>query len=82
MFFYEVEGHMQILSSLGRVKNIRPKKSLTIGYLGTPSIICYSLFYKVHVYIWFTGLNEIACNNRGVCIKRVSVNLGATAVDN
>ena len=29
MFFYEVEGHMQKLSSFGRGKKIRPKKSLT-----------------------------------------------------
>ena len=29
MFFYEVEGHMQKLSSFGRRKKIRPKKSLT-----------------------------------------------------
>ena len=29
MFFYEVEGHMQKLSSFGRVKKIPPKKSLT-----------------------------------------------------
>ena len=26
MFFYEVEGHMQKLSSFGRGKKIRPKK--------------------------------------------------------
>ena len=29
MFFYEVEGHMQKLSSFGRGKKIRPKESLT-----------------------------------------------------
>ena len=29
MFFYEVEGHMLKLSSFGRGKKIRPKKSLT-----------------------------------------------------
>ena len=29
MFFYEVEGHMQKLSSFGRGKTIHPKKSLT-----------------------------------------------------
>ena len=29
MFFYEVEGHVQKLSSFGRGKNIRPKKSRT-----------------------------------------------------
>ena len=29
MFFYEVEGHRQKLSSFGRGKKIRPKKSLT-----------------------------------------------------
>ena len=29
MFFYKVEGHMQKLSSFGRGKTIRPKKSLT-----------------------------------------------------
>ena len=29
MFFYEVEGHMLKLSSFGRGKTIRPKKSLT-----------------------------------------------------
>ena len=29
MFFYEVEGHMPKLSSFGRGKTIRPKKSLT-----------------------------------------------------
>ena len=29
IFFYEVEGHMQKLSSFGRGKKIRPKKSLT-----------------------------------------------------
>ena len=29
MFFYEVEGHMQNLSSFGRGKKIWPKKSLT-----------------------------------------------------
>ena len=29
MFFYEVEGHMQKLSSFGQGKNIQPKKSLT-----------------------------------------------------
>ena len=29
MFFYEVEGHMPKLSSFGRGKIIRPKKSLT-----------------------------------------------------
>ena len=28
MFFYEVEGHMPKLSSFGRGKTIRPKKSL------------------------------------------------------
>ena len=28
MFFYEVEGHMQKLSSFGQGKKIRPKKSL------------------------------------------------------
>ena len=30
MFFYEIEGHMQKLSSLGRVKKIWPKKSLRL----------------------------------------------------
>ena len=30
MFFYEVEGHTQKLSSFGQVKNIRPKKSLKL----------------------------------------------------
>ena len=31
MFFYEIEGHMQKLSSFGRVKKkIRPKKSLRL----------------------------------------------------
>ena len=29
MFFYKVEGHMPKLSSFGRGKTIRPKKSLT-----------------------------------------------------
>ena len=29
MFFYKVEGHMPKLSSFGRGKNFRPKKSLT-----------------------------------------------------
>ena len=29
MSFYEVEGHLQKLSSFGRGKKIRPKKSLT-----------------------------------------------------
>ena len=29
MFFYKVEGHMPKLSSLGRGKKFRPKKSLT-----------------------------------------------------
>ena len=29
MFFYEVEGHTQKLSSFGGGKKIRPKKSLT-----------------------------------------------------
>ena len=29
MFFYDVEGHMPKLSSVGRGKTIRPKKSLT-----------------------------------------------------
>ena len=29
MFFYEVEGHMPKLSSFGRGKTTRPKKSLT-----------------------------------------------------
>ena len=29
MFFYKVEGHMSKLSSFGRGKTIRPKKSLT-----------------------------------------------------
>ena len=29
MFFYEVEGHMQKLSSFGQGKKIQPKKSLT-----------------------------------------------------
>ena len=32
MFFYEVEGHMPKLTSFGRGKTIRPKKSLT-GFL-------------------------------------------------
>ena len=31
MFFYEVEGHMQKLSSFGRGKKIRPKESLAEG---------------------------------------------------
>ena len=30
MFFYEVEGHMQKVSSFGRGKKIWPKKSLTL----------------------------------------------------
>ena len=29
MFYYEVEGHMQNLSSFGQGKKIRPKKSLS-----------------------------------------------------
>ena len=29
MFFYKVEGHMPKLSSFGRGKKFRPKKSLT-----------------------------------------------------
>ena len=29
MFFYKVEGHMPKLSSFGKGKTIRPKKSLT-----------------------------------------------------
>ena len=29
MFFYKMEGHMPKLSSFGRGKTIRPKKSLT-----------------------------------------------------
>ena len=29
MLFFEVEGHMQTLSSFGQGKKIRPKKSLT-----------------------------------------------------
>ena len=30
MFFYEIEGHIQILSSFGRVNKIQPKKSLKL----------------------------------------------------
>ena len=30
MFFYEIKGHTQKLSSFGRVKKIRPKKSLRL----------------------------------------------------
>ena len=30
MFFCEIEGHMQKLSSFERVKKIRPKKSLRL----------------------------------------------------
>ena len=30
MFFYEVEGHMQELSSFGQGKQKRPKKSLPL----------------------------------------------------
>ena len=30
MFLYEIEGHMQKLSSFGRVKKLQPKKSLRL----------------------------------------------------
>ena len=39
MFVYEVEGHMQKLSSFGRGKTIRPKKSLTWFLQAPPHLL-------------------------------------------
>ena len=56
MFFYKVEGHMPKLSSFGRGKTIRPKKSLTsllhaalqLGYSHTSSIVQKKLLLINH----------------------------------
>ena len=62
MFFYEVEGHMPKLSSFGRGKTIRPKKSLTsflhaalqlqkkiVAYQLLINVINYSLMSFIYV---------------------------------
>ena len=49
MFFYKVEGHMPKLSSFGRGKKFRPKKSLT-SLLHAALQLYYLLFMKVLPY--------------------------------
>ena len=43
MFFYEVEGHMPKLSSFGRGKKIRPKKSLTSFLHAALQLFCLEI---------------------------------------
>ena len=44
MFFYKVEGHMPKLSSFGRGKKFRPKKSLTSLLHAALQFLLYSVF--------------------------------------
>ena len=53
MFFYKVEGHMPKLSSFGRGKKFRPKKSLT------------SLLHAALQFISATKKNKKNKNNNG-----------------
>ena len=50
MFFYEVEGHMQKLSSFGRGNKIRPKQSLTLFYAGAPLIVI-KVSYDTNIHL-------------------------------
>ena len=47
MFFYKVEGHMPKLSSFGRGKKFRPKKSLTSLLHAALQLKCYLVNGKV-----------------------------------
>ena len=57
MFFYEVEGHMQKMSSFGRGKKIRPKKSLT-WFLQAPLQLVHA--QNAYVYIEL-GMHAEVC---------------------
>ena len=67
MFFYEVEGHMQKLSSFRRGKKIWPKKSLTwflqvplrlLPVLSWKCMILFEFFFhpsnRDEVFVWET----------------------------
>ena len=71
MFFYEIEGHMQKLSSFGRVKKIRPKKSLRLD-------ICRRSFSWFWFYFWLVKKvvqDFITLNSEGKR-KQVQITLG------
>ena len=57
MFFYKVEGHMPKLSSFGRGKKFRPKKSLTsLLHAALQLLTAIDLAYNVKrkcPVIWF-----------------------------
>ena len=53
MFFYKVEGHMPKLSSFGRGKKFRPKKSLTSLLHAALQLITVQSFRKISLQILF-----------------------------
>ena len=62
MFFYEIEGHMQKLSSFGRVKKIRPKMSLRLDMqahpsteIANPKSVKFALSQEVLTLAWVSG---------------------------
>ena len=57
MFFYEVEGHIPKLSSFGRRKKIRPKKSLTRFLHAALQLLCF-LGITVKPVHAFTSLKD------------------------
>ena len=68
MFFYKVEGHMPKLSSFGRGKKFRPKKSLT-SLLHAALQLCftYGKIQSIYLSLWmpsyysmYTSLLRIA----------------------
>ena len=67
MFFFEVEGHMQKLSSFGRGKKIQLKKSLT-WFLQAALQLKYKMNEISVVYLLFDKLKDRDFPFANLCI--------------